>query len=456
LRPTVAFHTLGCKVNYYETEALKGQFRREGFELVDFHFGADVYVFNTCTVTHLADRKSRQAIRRAKRKNPQALVAVIGCYAQVQPEDLAALKEVDLLQGTAHRMNLPGRVKQALAGEQPGEYYPAEIMPSSMNLTFEEMPWQSQQGRTRAFLKIQDGCDRFCSYCIVPLARGPLRSLPPSRVLHYLQEIANAGYREVVLTGIHLGLYGVDLQPAWTLADLLEEIRGLAGIMRIRLSSLEPADISEQLVDVLKSDGRFCPHLHIPLQSGDDQILEAMGRPYRTMQFSYLVQYLKNEIQDLAISSDVIVGFPGEDERNFQNTLRFVEKCGFSRLHVFKFSPRRGTRAAQLSPQVPYPEKEKRSRQMMALGEELSRCYQDRFLGKTLPVLLESPVQKEAGLEQRERRITWEGLTPNYLRVQLSCEDARRGELYQAEIRASYPGYLLGSRVGDFGVGEEK
>ncbi len=456
MRPTVAFHTLGCKVNYYETEALKGQFRQEGFVLVDFHAGADVYVFNTCTVTHLADRKSRQAIRRAKRKNPRALVAVIGCYAQVKPDDLAALKEVDILQGTADRMSLPGRVKRALAAGQPGKSLPGEIIPASANLTFEEMPWQSQQGRTRAFLKIQDGCDRFCSYCIVPLARGPLRSLPPSRVLHYLQEIANAGYREVVLTGIHLGLYGVDLQPAWNLADLLEEIKGLAGIMRIRLSSLEPADISEQLVDVLKSDGRFCPHLHIPLQSGDDQILEAMARPYRTMQFSYLVQYLENEIQDLAISSDIIVGFPGENERNFQNTLRFVEKCGFSRLHVFKYSPRRGTRAAQLSPQVPYPEKQKRSRQMMALGEELSRRYQDRFVGKTLPVLLESPVPGEADQAQQERQATWEGLTPNYLRVQLSCENARRGELYQAQIQASYPGYLLGSRAGEFGVRGEK
>lgn len=456
MRPTVAFYTLGCKVNYYESEALKGQFFREGFEPVDFDAGADVYVFNTCTVTHLADRKSRQAIRRAKRKNPRALVAVIGCYAQLQPEVLAELQEVDILQGTADRMSLPERVKRALADEQPGEGDPVEIMPASANVTFEEMPWQSQGGRTRAFLKIQDGCDRFCTYCVVPLARGPLRSLPPSRVFHYLQEIANAGYREVVLTGIHLGLYGVDLDPPRALADLLEDVSSLDGSMRIRLSSVEPADISEQLVDVLKSDRRFCPHLHIPLQSGDDQILEAMGRPYRTMQYSYLVRYLEAEIQDLAISSDIIVGFPGESERHFQNTLRFVEKCGFSRLHVFKYSPRRGTRAAQLSPQVPHLEKEKRSRQMIALGEELSRRYQDRFVGKKLPVLLENPVQGEADLLQLEGQVTWEGLTPNYLRVQIPCEDAKKGELYQARIRDSYPGYLLGNCVGGPGVRKEK
>ncbi len=440
----VAFHTLGCKVNYYETEALKGQFLREGFELVRINENADVYVFNTCTVTHLADRKSRQAIRRAKRRNPQALVAVIGCYPQVQPEELRALEEVDIILGTSNRMELLEWVKRALAGEPLSA--DRGVSSNDRPLAFEEMPWQSQQGRTRAFLKVQDGCDRYCSYCIVPFARGPLRSLPPDRALHYLAEIGLAGYREVVLTGVHLGLYGADLDPSLTLADLLENTADIQGLERIRLSSIEPADISPQLVQVMKDDTRICPHLHIPLQSGDDQVLEAMKRPYNTMQFSYLVQYLRSEIDDLAISTDILVGFPGEEAVNFQNTYAFVKKCQFSRLHVFKYSPRKGTLAAQMKSQVSPKEKENRSRQMIELGEQLALNYQGKFLGRTLPVLLESRVNLDDRPEPEKSQPAWEGLTPNYLRVRLPCQGgASQGDVCPVKLEASFPGYVLGT-----------
>ena len=441
----VAFHTLGCKVNYYETEALKGQFLQEGFEPVNINEKADVYVFNTCTVTHLADRKSRQAIRRAKRKNPQALVAVIGCYPQVQPEDLLAMEEVDLILGTANRMELPKQVKKALA-DQPVKA-DRGVHPTTIPRVFEEMPWQPGQGRTRAFLKIQDGCDHFCSYCIVPIARGPLRSLPPERVLHYLREIGRAGYREVVLTGVHLGLYGVDLDPPLNLAELLGKTGDIQGIERFRLSSIEPADISPELVQVVKDDNRICPHLHVPLQSGDDQVLEAMKRPYNTMQFYYLVQYLHAEIDDLAISTDIIVGFPGEEAVNFHNTYTFVKKCQFSRLHVFKYSPRKGTPAAEMQPQVPPKEKEDRSRQMIELGEQLALNYQGRFLGRTLPVLLESRVSLNERPETEKSPPAWEGLTPNYLRVRLPCQGASQGEVCPVRLEASLPGYVLGKRT---------
>ena len=441
----VAFHTLGCKVNYYETEALKGQFQQEGFETVDFGEKADVYVFNTCTVTHQADRKSRQAIRRAKKKNPAALVAVTGCYPQVQPDEVSALEEADLILGTADRLQLPGLVKDSLSGKTISRKH---ISSAAKHLKFEEIPWKPQQGRTRAFLKIQDGCDRFCSYCVVPLARGPLRSLPPERALHYLQEISRAGYREVVLTGVHLGLYGVDLEPPLTLADLLEQTAGIA-LERIRLSSIEPADISSQLVQVISSDSRICPHLHVPLQSGDDQVLEAMKRPYDTLLFQYLLQYLRSEIEDLAVSTDIIVGFPGEEERNFQNSYKFVKKCGFSHLHVFKFSPRHGTPAAALKPQVSPRDKERRSKEMMALGEEMAQKYQEQFLGREMPVLLEAQVQQASWSGQSGKKgdqPTWAGLTPNYLRVHSPCSTAVRGEICQVKLENSFPGYILGRR----------
>ncbi len=440
----VAFHTLGCKVNYCETEALRGSFRQAGFEAVPFPGHADVYVFNTCTVTHLADRKSRQAIRRARRNNPQALVAVIGCYAQVQPQEVRELKEVDIVLGTADRLELPALVSRALEGEQVS----GEVRPAATHRGFEEMPWSSLQGRTRAFLKIQDGCDRFCSYCIVPLARGPLRSLPPGRVLHYLEEIRRAGYKEVVLSGVHLGLYGADLQPKLTLADLLEKSGDIAAPMRLRLSSLEPADITEHLVQVLKEDLRFCPHLHLPLQSGDDRVLEAMKRPYNLSQFSYLLQYLRANLQDLAVSTDLIVGFPGETESHFDNTMRFVQKCAFSRLHVFKYSPRRGTLAAAMKAQVSPGEKERRSRELIALGERLALDYQDRFLGRTVPVLLERCLHGAAASGQERSEKIWEGLTAQYLRVHVPAAGAGAGQLCQVRIESSRPGHLLGKRAG--------
>ena len=265
----VAFHTLGCKVNYYESEALKGEFRRAGFEVVDFEEPADVYVINTCTVTHLAERKSRQIIRRAKRRNPSALVAVTGCYAQVSPEDISSLGQVDLVTGTAGRLAIPEMVRKKLAGED----VLTGIDAYGKEAAFEELPWVGEGERTRAVLQIQDGCRQWCTFCIIPRARGPLRSLPLQKALEYLQEISRSGYKEVVLTGIHLGLYGIDLQPPLDLGSFLERAAAVEGIERLRLSSIEPWDFGDKLIEVIKENKKICRHLHIPLQSGDDRIL---------------------------------------------------------------------------------------------------------------------------------------------------------------------------------------
>jgi len=436
--PRVAFHTLGCKVNYYDTEALREQFRREGFVPVAADAAADIYVINTCTVTHQADRKARQLIRRVKRQNPQSLIVACGCYPQVDPAAVAAIPGVDLLAGTAQRLLLPGLIKRRLLGEE----IEPPIKPYARHTGFEEMPWTPEQGRTRAFLKIQDGCDRCCSYCIVPLARGPLRSLPPRHVLGKLREIGAAGYREVVLTGIHLGLYGVDLHPPSSLAALLEEAVCLPGLQRIRLSSLEPADFNDPLISVIAAADSICRHLHIPLQSGDDTILHRMKRQYDTAYFRRLLDELRTAIPGLAISTDIIVGFPGEEERHFQKTFAFVQECAFSRLHVFPFSPRHGTRAAQMGPAIPPAVKKERSRSMMELGAKLSLDFQKRFFGRTLPVLFEKIVGEETG--DRQQLLILEGLTTQYLRVRASAGTDLRGQVRDVLLQPDGGAYING------------
>ncbi len=448
----VAFHTLGCKVNYYETEALTGAFRREGFEIVDFQESADVYVINTCTVTHLADRKSRQAIRRARRRNPAAIVAVTGCYPQVNPGEIASLPEVDLILGTAERLSLPEIVKRKMEGEAIA----APVNPYGQGAVFEDMPWMPEQERTRAFLKIQDGCNQFCSYCIVPIARGPVRSLLPGKGMEYLREIGRSGYKEVILTGIHLGLYGLDLHPPSNLASFLVDAVAIPGIERIRLSSIEPADFNDELISVINENEKICRHLHIPLQSGDDTILKKMGRFYDTAFYSGLLERLRRLMPDLAVSTDIIVGFPGEGQEHFSQSYNFVRESSFSRLHVFKYSPRHGTKAAEMIPQVAPEVKEQRSRMMIALGEELSAVFQQKFLGRELAVLFEKELQAGAGQDcsglQRAggfpgEYLLWEGLTSNYLRVRASAPGSWRGKMAEVCLEKSFPGYLQGTLI---------
>jgi len=434
--------TLGCKVNYYEGEALREQFRKDGFVVVEEVELADVCVINSCAVTGQAVRKCRQLVRRLKKANPEAFIAVAGCYPQADPEEAASLAEVDLVAGAAEKLLLPGLIKKKAAGDGvPGKDY-VRLFAPAQKLAFEDMPWTPEQGRARAFLKIQDGCEQFCTFCTIPLVRGPLRSLPPERGMYYLQQMGASGFREVVLTGIHLGLFGTDLTSPTSLASFLQAAVAVDGIERIRLSSLEPSDIREDLIKIMADNEKICRHLHIPLQSGDDLILQKMGRPYGTEYYSDLLKRLTAEIPDLAVSTDLMVGFPGESEANFQQSLDFVRSSAFSRLHVFKFSPRNGTPAAEMTPQIRLAEKERRSREMISLGEELSRLYQEKFLGRIFPVLLE----KEKTSLQEERG-PWEGLTSNYLRVQveIAAPGDWRGKIVNVLLEESCNGYLKGT-----------
>ena len=447
----VAFFTLGCKVNTYETQSLKGKFEEEGFTVVDFKDSADAYVINTCTVTHVADRKSRQAARKAKRTNPHAFVVLTGCYPQAEPEAVSSLSEVDLLLGTRRRSDLPRLVKESLLqGEYRGNkvvsYNPGE------EVEFEELPWVPERGRTRAFLKVQEGCNQYCSYCIVPVVRGPLRSLPLFKAVEYLHRIAANGYKEVVLTGIRLGAYGLDLAPPASLTFLLQEAVKVEGIERIRLSSIEPQDFTDDLLDIISSSDQICSHLHIPLQSGDDTILAEMGRSYDTSYYKHLIQKVREGKRDVAVSTDIIVGFPGEGKEHFNSSYNFVQECGFSRLHVFKYSPRPNTRASEMPGHVDAQTKEERSREMIELGGKLSEQFRSKFLNRSLSVLFEKKVDSrfEADLRNggwEEEPDLWEGWTSNYLQVCAPADEYLRGQIKEVFIEKSRSGYLLGRLV---------
>ncbi len=405
-----AFYTLGCKVNQYDTEALVEQFCRRGYEIVDWRTEADVYVINTCAVTGRGEQKSRQMVKRLRREHPEALIVVVGCYPQVAQEEVRKIPGVNLVVGTGQK----GRIFELLeeAAEAEG---PVVAVGDVMKIRdFEETPIGAFEGRTRATVKIQEGCTQFCSYCIIPYARGPMRSREPEKVTEEIKRLVEAGYREVVLTGIHLGAYGRDLHPRHTLAALLHRIHPVPGLERIRLSSVEPTEVDEELIQGVKNLPKVCRHLHIPLQSGSDRILKRMNRPYRTADYARVIEGVRDQVPEVGITTDVMVGFPGETEEDLEDTLKFVGQMAFSRLHVFKYSPRRGTPAARMTGRVPAREKERRSQLVIALGEKLALRFGQRFVGETVQVLVEQTREDE---ECGEGCLVGEGLTDNYLRV---------------------------------------
>ncbi|MGB4503630.1 MAG: tRNA (N(6)-L-threonylcarbamoyladenosine(37)-C(2))-methylthiotransferase MtaB [Syntrophaceticus sp.] len=437
-RERVAFHTLGCKVNQEETASLIKMFREQGFQLVDFKSPADVYIINTCAVTHTAAQKSRQMIRRAISRQPDALVAVVGCYSQVSPNDVLSIPGVDLVVGTRGRAKLVDLVEDILEKKRAGEACRKVNAVSSLNgdLEFEQLPLPDNPQRTRAFLKIEDGCDQYCAYCIIPYARGPVRSLSPDLVKEQLGELICAGYREVVLTGVHTSAYGKDLAENVNLASLLRDLVKLPGNFRIRLSSVEPVDVSEELLEVLASSSRFCRHLHIPLQAGDDEILEMMRRPYTTRDYQDLFLKATEMIPGLAVTTDVMVGFPGETDRHFENTYNFIASLPFRDLHVFKYSPRPGTPAAEMPGQVKPIDKDERSRRLRELAGTHARAFAEGTLGETLDVLVEKRFRKKPGY--------WQGLTDNYLRVIFPAQDkGMRGALLPVKMIKIEDGDLI-------------
>lgn len=379
---TVKFVTLGCKTNFYESEALAELFRRAGHEVIK-NGAADAYVINTCTVTGIGAQKSRQQIRRARKQNPNAVVAVTGCYAQTEAEKVQAMPEVDIVVGNARRSRLVELTEQAAAGKKSSDV--SDIM---QERKFEELAVASHQSRVRATVKIEDGCNNFCSYCIIPYARGPVRSRPIENVVREVEELGRSGYAEVVLTGIHIGSYGLD-GGEYSLIDVIEAVHKIDGIARIRLGSIEPVVITEDFVRRAAKLNKLCRQFHLSLQSGCDATLERMRRRYTTAEYRDAVMRLREHMTDVSITTDMMVGFAGETEEDFQSSYTFAKEIGFLQMHVFPYSIREGTRAAEFPDQLPERVKEDRAHQMIALSDEMKRNFCERYLNRPIEVLLE-------------------------------------------------------------------
>ena len=427
-----AFMTLGCKVNQFETETMEGLFRARGYEVVPFEERADVYVVNTCSVTHLSDRKSRQLIRRAARTNPAACIAVTGCYAQVAPEEIRALEGVRVVLGTKERARIVDYVEDALRADTGAVGTITDIMQARV---FEDIPLHALPHRTRAFLKIEDGCQNFCTFCIIPYARGPVKSRALSAVAREMRLLVDAGFHEVVLTGIHLGAYGIDLPTHPTLADACRTALAEEGLRRLRLGSLESVELSADLLELMRTEPRFAAHLHLPLQAGCDSVLRAMNRPYTTEQFAQLVADVRAAVPGVAVSTDIIVGFPGETEEDFAAGMDFVRQMGFARMHVFPYSARRGTPAARRTDQVPPPVRRERAARMQALAEEMAEAYHRSMLGAVAEVLFET----------RADGVT-DGLTETYVRVYTDAPVVR-GEIVPVRLTHLYRDGIWGEMV---------
>ena len=406
-----AFHTLGCKVNAYESQAILEQFRENGFAIVDFRDEADVYIVNTCSVTAEAARKSRQMLHRCKKKNPACLVAAIGCYAQEVREELLADGAVDLVVGN----NEKNKIAETVLGMLQQDQRPDRILYQDLThcTEYEEQEITSQGDHVRAYVKIQDGCDRFCSYCIIPFLRGRSRSRKPEEIRKEVGQLAEHGYQEIVLTGIDLSDYREDGQ---TLADIIGIANEVPGISRIRISSLEERIITEDFLGQIKAYEKLCPHFHLSLQSGCDETLKRMNRHYTSKEYLQAVSLIRQYYQDPAITTDVIVGFPGETEEEFEESKRTVEKAAFSEVHVFPFSRRKGTKADQMPDQLTRSQKEARVTSMMELTRKLQNAYLRSFLGKELSVLVEEEIVVEGNLYQV-------GFSRNYLKCAIHTNE---------------------------------
>lgn len=430
-KKTVGMFTLGCKVNQYETEAMTELFEDSGYEAVAFDEKADVYVINTCTVTGVSARKSRQAVRKARSANAGAVVAVVGCYPQTAPDEVEGMADADIMVGTRDRLKI---LEYIAAYEAGGERVKAvgDIMGDR---GFEAMKIDRYKDRTRAFLKIQDGCSQFCAYCIIPYARGPVRSRPPEDVLSEVRKLADNGFREIVLTGIHIASYGRDI-PDMSLLKLVKEVHGAGGIDRLRLGSIEPRTVTPEFAEAAGNLEKLCPHYHISLQSGCDATLKRMNRKYTTGEYRKALAMLRESVPDVAVSTDVMVGFPGETEEEFEATVKFLKEMEFSKMHVFKYSPRKGTPAASFAEQVGGEAKEERSARLIRLSDAQTLEFNSRFCGSRLPVLFERELRDRPGL--------FEGLTPNYIRVVCPGNAGLEGNIAEVLLKAAENDWVTG------------
>lgn len=434
----IAFYTLGCKVNQADTASMENLFLRSGHQLVSFDGEADVYIINTCVVTNTGQRKSRQTIHRAIRKNPNALIVVTGCYPQTAAEEVKAIAGVDMIIGNQDRAQIVQLVEERLAHRQTDTLDAVHKLTAST--AFEEMAAGDITDKTRAFLKIQEGCNQFCTYCIIPYARGPLRSRSLESICTETQRLISAGFKEIVLIGIHLGCYGKENPDGPTLYDAVKTVLDVPGVQRLRLGSLESVEVEPRLLTLMQEDARFCRHLHLPLQSGCDKTLQAMHRPYTTAKFKTLLADIKTKVPDIAITTDVIVGFPGETEADFETTCKFAESCGFSKMHIFPFSARKGTPAEKFAGAVTEAVKKERADILGRIDETMHKTFLQAMVGQTAEVLFEQPAGEDY----------FEGLTGNYQRVFVKSGGRNLGgEILPVKITAFDGEKLLGKIIKD-------
>lgn len=434
----IAFYTLGCKVNQADTASMENLFLRSGHQLVSFDGEADVYIINTCVVTNTGQRKSRQTIHRAIRKKPNALIVVTGCYPQTAAEEVKAIAGVDMIIGNQDRAQIVQLVEERLAHRQTDTLDAVHKLTAST--AFEEMAAGDITDKTRAFLKIQEGCNQFCTYCIIPYARGPLRSRSLESIRTETQRLISAGFKEIVLIGIHLGCYGKENPDGPTLYDAVKTVLDVPGVQRLRLGSLESVEVEPRLLTLMQEDARFCRHLHLPLQSGCDKTLQAMHRPYTTAKFKTLLADIKTKVPDIAITTDVIAGFPGETEADFETTCKFAESCGFSKMHIFPFSARKGTPAEKFAGAVTEAVKKERADILGKIDETMHKTFMQAMVGQTAEVLFEQPAGEDY----------FEGLTGNYQRVFVKSGGRNLGgEILPVKITAFDGEKLLGEIIKD-------
>ncbi|MFH5836065.1 tRNA (N(6)-L-threonylcarbamoyladenosine(37)-C(2))-methylthiotransferase MtaB [Proteiniclasticum sp. C24MP] len=426
----VAFQTLGCRVNVYDSEAMIEMFKKDGYELVDFTESADVYVINTCTVTNMGDKKSRQYISRAKRTNKDAVVAVVGCYSQVSKEDVMEIPGVDVILGSRNKSDIVFHVNRSRSEKKQIVEVTDKLL---LNSKFEDLGVTGYEGKTRAFLKIQDGCNRFCSYCIIPYARGGLSSKNPDSVLKEIRKLAEEGFSEVILSGIHIASYGHDLPEKMDLLDLLEDIESIEGIKRVRIGSIEPMFFRDGRMDRIVKLKKLCPHFHLSLQSGSSETLVRMNRRYTPEDFRDVVEEIRSRLPGASITTDVIVGFPGETEEEFNETLSFLDQVKLTKVHTFKYSPRKGTPAYNMKDQVDGNEKDRRSKLIMAQSDAHEDDFLKGYAGKTCEVLFE---EGKDGIHM--------GFTANYMKVSVRSDENIQGRYLSTKILSVENQMLIG------------
>ena len=424
-----ALHNLGCKVNAYETEAMQELLEQNGYEIVPFQEGADIYIINTCTVTNMADRKSRQMIHRAKKMNPDAIVVAAGCYVQAQENSDKIDECIDIVIGNNKKQNLIEILEEyeQKRKEADGVFVQQEVIDINHTKEYEELHLIKTAEHTRAYIKVQDGCNQFCTYCIIPYMRGRVRSRRKEEVVEEVSALAANGYKEVVLTGIHLSSYGVDFEEKETLLSLIQAVHAIEGIERIRLGSLEPRIITEEFASALSALPKICPHFHLSLQSGCEETLKRMNRRYSAEEYFEKCMLLRKYFENPALTTDIIVGFPGETEEEFEESRAFVEKVNFYETHIFKYSKRQGTKAAVMPNQVPEPEKTKRSNTLLALDERNRKAYEEQFSGKETEILVEEQMEKDG-------KTYWIGHTKEYIRLAILSDENLSGRLLRVTV----------------------